>query len=74
MKMVLTYLFVIFAAISNILADNNNEWNSRNLESHFTRFGSRIDQVLVRLDHLDSRINRFTSLVQGRLDSVENVS
>lgn len=53
---------------------SNNEWNSRNLEAYFSRLGSRLDQLVLRFDHLDSRINRFTSLLQGRLDGVENVT
>jgi len=51
----------------------NNEWNSRNLEAYFSRLGSRLDQLVLRFDHLDLRMNRFTALLQGRLDGVENV-
>lgn len=46
----------------------------RNLDTQLLRIGSRLDQLMLRMDHLDSRVGRVQSNGHVRFDSIETVS
>lgn len=45
----------------------------RNLDTQLLRLGSRLDQLMIRMDHLDSRVGRVQSQGHLRFDSIETV-
>lgn len=45
----------------------------RSLDSQLLRIGSRLDQLMLRMDHLDSRVGRVQSTGHLRFDSIETV-
>jgi len=57
---------------SGVTAKFLSEWN-RNFETQIARLGGRLDQLMVRMDHLDARVGRVQSLVQMRFDNIDNV-
>lgn len=46
----------------------------RHLDTQLLRIGSRLDQLMMRMDHLDSRVGRVQSTGHLRFDSIETVS
>ena len=47
--------------------------SSRALENFLNRLNSRLDTIVLRIDHLDNRIGRIQTLLSNRLDGIENV-
>ncbi|CAL8108810.1 unnamed protein product [Orchesella dallaii] len=54
---------------------NNNNYLAetwlRNIDTNVLRLGARLDQLMIRLDHLDARVGRVQSQAHIRFDTLE---
>lgn len=83
-NVVITQLISVIVVVSGGGSGNNGESGSqqqgyysdnayRSLDSQLLRIGSRLDQLMLRMDHLDSRVGRVQSTGHLRFDSIETV-